>query len=341
MKNQDFASLARDVQNGKIAPVYFFYGDETYPVDRMVRLITEKTMDPATRDFNFDQFQGEAADGNTIVSAAQSFPMMAEHRLVILKSAQRLSTGDKNRILDYVKAPLDSTCLVICANRVDRRQKFWAELSRHSVWLESKSLYDNQAQDWVIQRFKSLGITGSAEAAGLLVRLVGTSLWSLHFEIEKVLTFCEGKSSISREDIFAVVGLSRDYNLWEFTDTVAGRDLQKSIRILNYLMDTKASPVGVVMDIFRRILLLIRVRLLIDQGLPQNQIERTLGLRPFFGKLYREQCQKFSLDELQKSLKTLLEADRAFKSGILDPKTGLTLVVYDIVSKRKARFFHT
>ncbi|MBN1779642.1 DNA polymerase III subunit delta [bacterium] len=336
---EDFRSLLNQVNAGKIAPVYFFYGDEPYPVDKIVRLILQKVLDPATRDFNFDSFQGEEAEMDQVIAVARSFPMMSDRRAVLVKSLQKFTPSDRNKLLDYVRSPLESSCLVLVADKADRRQKFWGELAANSLWVESKTLYENQAVEWVIQQARKYEAEISQDAARMMVQQVGCSLWNLAHEIEKLLTFAWGKKRLGREDVLMVVGLSREYNTWEFTDAVARRDTRESIRILVHLMDSKQSAVGIIMDLSRRMLILMRLKLLAEKRVPQDQAARQAGLRPYFARLFAEQSGLFTVEEIRQAVQSLYLADLAVKTGRLDPLMTLTLLVYELTQSRGTRYF--
>jgi DNA polymerase-3 subunit delta len=333
---QDIRSVFKDIEAGKIAPVYFFYGDEPYPIEHLVRHLL-KTLDPSTRDFNCDRFDGGDADIEGIIAIARSYPMMSERRIVLIRDLQKCSTKDRNRLLDYVKEPVDSTCLILISSHADRRQKFWSALTAGCIWVESKTLYENQAVQWVMERVTHSKAQITQDAAKLLVEQVGTSLWNLHQEIEKLMTFVWGKSRLTRDDVIAVVGLSREYNPWELTDAVARRETKEALHILASLIESRTSAVGLIMDLTRRILILARLKLCMEQA-AGDQLVKQMGLRPYFIKLFSDQARRFSFSEIQDALEALHQADESIKSGLLDPATAMTLIVYDITQKKEGYF---
>jgi DNA polymerase-3 subunit delta len=257
--------------------------------------------------------------------------MMSDMRLVIVKSIQRFSPSDKKRLIGYVKNPLESTCLVLVASKADRRQSFYADLCKHSQWAESKSLYENQAEKWVEARMRSLGIRISREAVQEIVKRTGTSLWALHNEVEKCLTFGWGKTQLKLEDIYSVIGFSRQYNNWELTDCVGRRELHRAHTILTRLLEEGQSPVGLIVDLTQRIKLLLRVQSLRARGVSGREIARYLKLTPFFAKLYLDQADRYSLRELDRSLRLLLRADYYLKTGYMRPSIILSLAVHNII----------
>ena len=78
MKSED---LIRSLKQGNLA-LYLFFGDEEFLIQEAVDLIVSKVVDPASRDFNFDTVYCKGTSGNEIVNLAQTFPFMAERRLV-------------------------------------------------------------------------------------------------------------------------------------------------------------------------------------------------------------------------------------------------------------------
>lgn len=336
----DFKQLYQEIKNQNFAPVYFFYGDEPYPIERLVRLMIETGIDDATRDFNCDILSAEEVDGNQIVDMAASFPMMAEKRFVFVKQIQKLTPSDKQKIQNYVENPSDSTVLVLIANAVEIRQKFYKQLIQKSRVLESKPLYENQAVQWVTKKFQDVKKPISPDGASYLVQRVGTSLWTLHHEIEKILISVPEVTSVSRDHVSAVAGVSRNYNTWELTDAVGRKDFISAMRILNHLLETKQSPAGMLIDLTRRMTQLLQFRVRLDAGFTVDRIVRELKIRPFFGKLYGNQAQKFTIEELKSALRILMSADLAIKTGRLGAATCMTLVLYDLIHGRKnQRYF--
>ena len=327
----DYQDIKKEIEGGNPAPVYFFFGEEAYWIDVLTHLAAKHVVNSAAKDFNFDILLGEESDGNGVVDLASSYPMMSDRRLVILKNVQKLSSSDKNRIQTYVEAPLESTTLVMTAGKIDRRQRFYAALVKHSRWVESKPLYENQAQEWVQRSVRERGVTITSGAAAFLVSQVGTSLWALHNEIDKVLTFSWGKKNIGEEDVASIAGFSRKYNSWEMTDAVGSKNLKEALSILEHLLEKGQSPVGLIMELSRRVFLLMRLRSMIERRVSPDDIQKALRLRPYFFRLYKEQARRYSMQDLRQAAELLMKTDVSIKTGYMPDELDMTLAVYGII----------
>ncbi len=335
----DYRELKKEIESGELAPIYFLFGEEIFFIDELVKQIIERATELTTKDFNCNLFEGDQNDGETVVGIASSFPMMADRRVVVLKSVQKLSVSDKKRILSYVESPCESTCFVCTANRIDRRSSFYAALTQHSHWFESKKLYENQAVAWIKRRLQEKGAAISHEGATLMVQQVGTSLWSLFHETEKILTFTQGKKDINFEDVAAVVGFSRKFNIWELTDAVGRKDLHYALIVLKQLIEEGQSPAGIIMDLSRRLFLFLRMRTLLDKGMSFDVLSKTLNLNSFFSKQYKDQIGHFTADELTSAVDILLQSDHDIKTGYLNHDVVMTLMIHDLIRGCNGRFF--
>ncbi len=327
----DRLSILHKIQKKQFDPVYLFYGDEPLFIDQLLKTFKENAADRQTEDFNFDQMSADQVDGEAIVNLCASFPMMSDYRVVIVKSVQKLSATDKKKIAEYVNAPVDTTLLVLTANKIDKRQKFYATLVKNSVNFESKPLYENQAIQWVGDTLREKSIHIDAKGAELLVQQAGTSLWLLYHELEKLKTYCWGKKHISFEDVAAIVGFSRKYNTWELVDSAGGKNLKKAFEIMNSMLEEGASAVGLIMQFVQRIILLLKIRTALDLGYKESHIIQSFKLRPYFAKLYIEQAGHFKIEQLHHGLHCFKEADYNIKTGRVKPVMALTLAVYEFV----------
>src|SRR5437016_5431206 len=93
-------------------PLYFVHGKEPFLVDRAVEILRERVLDPRTRDFNYDLFQGKEATAAKVVSAAKTLPMMAKRRLVLIRDADEMKADELAGLSSYVSKPCAETCLV-------------------------------------------------------------------------------------------------------------------------------------------------------------------------------------------------------------------------------------
>ena len=321
----------KKLSDGQPPAVTFLFGEETFLIEKAVHAFIDQTTDPETRDFNCDILHGESCEGDTIIQIASSFPMISERRIVVVRALQKCTSSDRKKIMEYIESPLESTILVLTAGKIDRRQRFYSSLIGQSCSVECKPLYEKQAISWVVRTLQDKGVALTQEGAMILVQQTGTGLWALSNEIEKLRTFAWGKQSLDLEDVVQVVGFSRKFNNWEFTDAVCRREFRSAMIILHHLLDEGQSPVGLIMDLARRFFILMRIHALMRLNRKETDVCKALGLRTFLARIYIEQARRFSIDEVNHALISLTTADRSIKTGRMETPLVMTLLVRSII----------
>jgi DNA polymerase-3 subunit delta len=102
------------------------------------------------------------------------------------------------------------------------------------VIFESKKLYENQVDAWIITYLKGKGYTINQKATMLLVEFLGSDLGKIAKELEKLMLVLEKGTQISEVHIEENIGISKDYNAFELTNALASRDILKANKIINY-----------------------------------------------------------------------------------------------------------
>lgn len=59
-----YEELIRGLKQGKVLPLYLFYGDEEFLLQEAVDLIINTVVDPASHDFNFNTVYCKGTQGN-------------------------------------------------------------------------------------------------------------------------------------------------------------------------------------------------------------------------------------------------------------------------------------
>jgi DNA polymerase-3 subunit delta len=312
MKPEDFN---RSVEKGEFAPLYLIYGEEPYLVERAVKKLLERAVDPGFRDFNLNVFYGNECKGEEVFGAAQTLPMFAELRAVLVKKGGELSAGAMEILLSYLQDPCPTTCLVLQAEKIDGRKKFFAEFKKRGELLEFKRPYENQLGPYVRDEVRSAGKKIDAAAAELLGYLVGNNLQELVSQIEKLCTYCGKQETIGVAEVKAIVSDTKVENVFEFTDALGSKETGKALGMLVSLLQDGEAPLRILGAVSRHYRQLWQVRELLDRKTPSSELAKAAGINPYFLKKVTDQARNYKVSEPKAVFERMLELDLAFKSG--------------------------
>lgn len=313
MAAETFESISSDIKNRKFAPVYFFCGEESFYIDALTDLIEKHALNDMERAFNQTIAYGKDLNARLIVETAGRLPMMAEKQLVIIKEAHSLSLkeDEEKQYLGYLKKPVSSTILVFAWKHgtPDGRKSFGKEMKKSAVYFESKPLYENQVAPWVKNWLTSRKYKIDENAASLLVEYLGNDLTVIANELEKLTINKPAGSTINLDDIENGVGISKEYNVFEFSNALANRNRTKTYQIANYFIaNPKNGPLvlilGTLQTFFSKVFLYH-----LNKNLPEKDIAAVIKVNPYFVKDYRSAAINYSPQKVEQIFNLLEEFD--------------------------------
>lgn len=310
------------------SPLYLFYGEEEFLVDQAIQLLIEHAVEESMRSFNLDILYGGSVDAKDVVSFVSQFPMMSDRRVVIVKEVDRIV--NKEILLSILDKPSPSTIAVFVSAKPDFRLKFFKSFQDQGTVIEFKQLYDNEIPAWIATRVKKLGKIINTEAAQLMQAYVGRSLREVQNEIDKLFIYVGVKKTIDVDDVNNVVGMSKQYNVFELQKAVGQKQLGQAMEIAERMVDGGESALGMIVMLtryFQKVWLLKEIQ---SKGTSEYQLAAALGVSPFFLKDYLIASRNFMDREIEACFSALLETDERLKlSG--DPKLSMTLLIYRMI----------
>ena len=338
-------SLETSLRHGKIEPIYFLFGDEEFLIEESVDRLVAAAVDESTRSFNFDLLHGTDCTLNDIIDRAYAYPLMAERRVVLVREIDRLfalrgKPDASSPFARYLANPSVTTTLILTAATSDFLGKGKGGQSAKAPYdlifvngtcVQFKKIYDRDIPSWVAMRVKSRGREISPEAIELLVGYVGGTLRVLSNELEKLFTFIGESKRVGADDVRAVIGASRTYNVFELQKAVGARNLELAVEISERMLKAGEPEQLTLTMLTRYFTILWRLTELRASARDQNEIARSVGISPFFINEYLAALSKYSLPLIQNAFESLLRADLVLKSSNMSPSTVLQMMLVSIV----------
>lgn len=229
----DTKALRDALKTGTLAPVYYFHGDDDYLKDEEVRRVLDTVVDVATRDFNLEVLRGGDVDAETLGTALNTLPMMAERRAVVVRDVQALKKDARASLDRYLKRPASDLVLLLVSPASAKVDKSLLALSTS---IEFKPLTGDRVPRWIAYYVDhDLRTTITEGAIALLQDAVGSDLTRLKLELDKLASFTDA-GPINEAAVTAVVGVRAGETIGDFLDAVARRDAAQALAMLPIVM---------------------------------------------------------------------------------------------------------
>lgn len=327
--------LQHTLSGGPPTGAWFLHGDADRLRDEAARSIVDAALDPATRDFNYDEFRSEDVSAEELAATLAMPPMMAERRVVYLRDVQRLAPTVRKVVTSALDAlPADVVLVLTGTIPKGSRAAFYRELRKRCRTLEWSAPRDSEVPGWVLERGKRRwGLALRPEGAQAIAAAVGADLSRLDAELEKLSA--TGEREPSTERIRELIPRTRRIDRWTWLDLVAERRYRAALRELDDIL-TSESGVGLVAGLVDQHLL---VGLAVEGGV--GRVKQTLsetgrGYLSWKANTYARQARGWRPGEVDGALKALHRADRLLKSGGTD-RAVMTELLLGLEGERPAR----
>ncbi|MCK5466036.1 DNA polymerase III subunit delta [Candidatus Parcubacteria bacterium] len=268
-----------------------------------------------------------------------------------IKPACRLKSKLQHEdvILNYLENPQEKTRIFFVENNLDKRKKIYKEL----IKLEKTGLVEikefitpaNFNFDlWIKNRATKLGGKIENNAINILAISLGKgmaqkdrsknlkqsyNLWEADNEISKLVSYCDGRE-ITDEDVRLLVQSKVDLNIFNLIDSISSKNKSGSALLLNQQIEKGLNEIYILTMFVYQFRNLLKIKSLLEQNLSNQEIAVKAKMHPFVIQKSIEQCRRFEMKDLKKIYQKLFDADLAIKTGKINPRLALDLLVVSV-----------
>lgn len=303
--------------------VFLLNGEEDFLAEETTRAIVESALTPEHRGFNLDVVRAGDVDIRDLLAIAASFPMLAERRVVVVKEVDRFDQKELDLLNGYCENPAPSTVLVLAAAKADLRKNPFAAIRKAGAVVTCRPLYENQLAPWIVTHARRLGLSISPDAARMLAAYVGSSLRALDNEIRKLQTYLGGRTTISVDEVSAVVGMSREFSVFELQRAIGARQGARAVEIVEHMIDAGENVPFILVMVTSYLLNVLKIHELRRKGASDRELVAETRVSPHFLQEYVSAAAGYSRGELEEAFLLLAEADERVKTSAADPRQVL------------------
>lgn len=315
-----YTELKGDIAQGA-KQIYLLEGDDAYFRMKGEEMILKAFLEMP--ELNFTCFDGESLKGGAIsnlTSALESFPFMAEKRIVKVTEFHPSESEYENHLKKTFEN-FPSTSILLIVNAETRKG---AELKRKKcvTYVDCGKADEETVAKWVYLTLKHAGIAASVDLCALVARYCLCNMSRVALETEKLIDY-KGSGALTREDVEGLVYKDADYRIYEMTNAVARKDFDKFLSIQSELCRKTGDEINLLSGLFSYFKNLLTV---IASGAGDAQLSSLLKMKEYGVKKSREQARAIGEDKLKIYVSAIYAAISDVKSGFITPQSALSNV---------------
>jgi len=360
-------------------PAYVLYGD-SFLVAQALKSLEGESGAAGLLEANRHVLRGNQARLPELLSICQALPFMDTRRLVVLEgllatldregrsrrgpsaesrgrgrradaSAPAESLGGWEALAQAIPQMPETTLLVLVDGPLGESNPLLRALRPVAQVQHLTAPAGEPLARWIKTTAQQKGAGISPAAIRCLADLVGSDLWTLDRELEKLSLYAGGRSpsaegrspsgeggapmpSIEEADVRELVASVREASIFAAVDAMVEGKPAVALRLLQQLRQDGRDPGYILAMVERQLRLLALARHLAEQRVPQSEMPGRLGVASqFVVTKTLEQARRHSWPDITWRFQRLLEADLAIKTGRMEPDLALELLVADLAGQ--------
>lgn len=303
--------------------IIFLYGTDTYRLKQKLKEITEEYKKKHKSGLNFKVLEGKEINFEDLKNEFLSISMFKEKKLFVLFNSFSNSKF-KEDFIERGSVFIDSrNILVFCEEKVSSKDKIFNFLKDKAKIENFEPLTPEQTRRWAKKEFGLAETEIDSAALNKLTEFVGNDLWRMKKEIDKLVSYAQGKE-VKEKDVESLVFPSFDSNIFATIDAIAKKEKKKAAGLIKRHLENGDSVPYLLSMISYQLRNIISVK--DAKGKTAGQLE----MRPFVFRQSVAQAGQFSLEELKNLYQKILNLDADIKTGRIDPEVALDLLIFDV-----------
>lgn len=229
-------TFLQEIDKGLTSPAYLLYADNEYPIEEALSAV-KRTIPEAEMAFNFNVFDMDSADSvptaGEITDTLNTVSFFGSRRYVVVRNLQRISTKEFKKFQSYIANPSPNSVFLMSYTGTLKKEMKESTKGLKTICLDIR---ENDLPVWIKEKIRQKGITIKDDAVGYLIGVVGNDIGLLSSEIEKLASF--GNETITISGIKEIVEGSRDYSVFDLTNALREKNIEKVFRIYRTLSET-------------------------------------------------------------------------------------------------------
>lgn len=324
-------TLNEDIKTRQFKPAYLLFGEEAFLIQSYKKKLREAITGGDT--MNVHSFQGKGPDIKEIISLGDTMPFFSEKRLILIEDSGFFKAA-ADELAAWLPTMPGTTCLLFVEEAVDKRSKLYKRVKELGYAAEMKRQDSAQLARWAASILARNGRKVTGATMNLFLERIGDDMEQIWMELEKLISYTMGSDVVTPEDVKAITSVQVSNRIFEMVNAMVAGNTKQAMGLFQDLLSLKEPPMRVLFLIARQFNQLLQVKELTEQKKGRGEIASQLKVPPFVAGKLSAQAGVFSKKELLDLVNLCVEAEEAVKTGLMDGRLAVELL---LVGRGKGR----
>ena len=324
-------NIQADIKSGNFKQAYLLYGEEAY-LKQQYKHNLIKALNPDEDTMNFNHYEGKGIDVKQLIDLCETMPFFADRRVILLENTGFFKNKSEE-LADYMKELPDYLCLVFVESEVDKRNRMYKAVKACGTIAEFARQDEKTLMRWAAGILGKAGKKITQRDMELLLTKTGTDMGNLRMELEKLICYTEGRDVVTAEDIEEICTTQTTNRIFDMVRAVTEKNQKRALDLYYDLLTLKEPPMRILFLLAKQYRQLLQVKQFAEAGLAQPEMASKLGVPSFAVRNIASCARAYTISELEQALKDFVDAEESVKTGRLEDKLSVELLIIKYSSK--------
>ncbi|MFH1745179.1 MAG: DNA polymerase III subunit delta [bacterium] len=328
--------------------IIFLYGEDTYRSRKKLKEFKEKFIrDVEGGGSSFDVINGESATMGELEKILGGTALFSRKKMVVIEKIFSNKNKDlTTKLSEYLKGKKNFEDIIIFWDNISgekkEKNKLFSFLFKQNITQNFKLFSGTESANWAREEAMARGAKMTHQTALALTGLFGSDLWQLNNEIDKLISYKRGLNKglniagqsqeveITEADIDLLCRGKVSENIFALVDAISNKNKSLAIELFEKEIEAGAVDVYLLQMIIRQFRILLQVKTAQEDGHTSRKTALDLKLHPFVVQKSFSQAKNFALPLLKNIFKNLIEIDKNLKTGKIDARQALEILILKI-----------
>lgn len=324
-------NIQADIKSGNFKQAYLLYGEEAY-LKQQYKQNLIKALNADGDTMNFSHYEGKGVDIKQLIDLCETMPFFADRRVILLEDTGFFKNKCEE-LADYMKELPDYLCLVFAESEVDKRNRMYKAVKACGTIAEFARQDEKTLMRWAAGLLGKAGKKITQRDMELLLTKTGTDMGNLRMELEKLICYTEGRDVVTAEDIEEICTTQTTNRIFDMVRAVTEKNQKRALDLYYDLLTLKEPPMRILFLLAKQYRQLLQVKQFAEAGLAQQEMASKLGVPSFAVRNIASCARAYTISELEQAIKDFVDAEESVKTGRLEDKLSVELLIIKYSSK--------
>ena len=323
--------IDEDIAKGQFQNLYLIYGEEDYLKLQYKNKLIAALVNEGD-NMNFSKYQDNGINTAQIIDQAETMPFFAEHRVILIENS---GFGKKmpEDLGNYLSTIPEFTVFIFVEPTADKRGKLYKAAKAAGRDIEINMPNEAVLAKWVGAQLNAAGKQMKKDAWSQFLNMTHESMDNMSRELEKLITYVGDRNQITIDDVNAICIAKVETKIFDMLNAISAKDMVKTMDLYQDMLSAKEPPMRILTMIVRQFRQMKVVKELSGFGNNASTIAGKVGMPDFAVRRTMQLAGNFSDKEITNLLNDAADFEEQFKTGRLDEKLAVELIIMKYAGK--------